>query len=192
MSYPPPSSPEPPQYGQPIPPSFPPAPPGPPGQPGYGQPAYGQPMPPPKKSKAGMIIGIIAGVLVLVCIVCGIGAYFLFNEASDKVDEIQASLGVTTGEKADSHTVRYEIGGTGAALVTFSQGSGSTTSEEAQLPWTKEFVITDDSFGGVLSVLGRDSSLDDQQVTCKVLIDGKVKSTRSGTKSAMCTVVFVS
>src|SRR5689334_20615370 len=106
MSYPPPSSPEPPQYGAPVPPSFPPAP---PGQPGYAQPGYGQPLPPPKKSKAPMIIGIIAGVVVLICVVCAGGFYFLADKASDKVDEIQSSLGVTTGEKADSHTIRYEI-----------------------------------------------------------------------------------
>ncbi|MBB5871523.1 hypothetical protein F4553_004902 [Allocatelliglobosispora scoriae] len=191
MSYPPPSSPEQPQYGAPIPPSFPPQQP-PPGQPGYGQPAYGQPVPPPKKSKAGMIIGIIAGVLLLVCALCAGGFYFLYDTASDKVDEIQSSLGVTTGDKADSHTITYQVGGTGAARVTWSKSSGSTESEDAQLPWTKEFVITDDSFGGVLSVIGRDSSLDDQQVTCKVFIDGKEKSSRSGTKSAMCTVIFVS
>jgi Domain of unknown function (DUF4352) len=63
-----PAYPQPPAPGQfaPPPPAY--------GQPAYGQPAYGQPgvpgqfaPPPAKKSRVGLIIGIIAGVVVLLC-----------------------------------------------------------------------------------------------------------------------------
>lgn len=187
MSYPPPSSPEqPPQYGAPIPPSFPPA-----------QPGYGQPVPPPKKSNTGMIVGIIVGVVLLVCVVCSVGLYIAFNRAADEVkdtvDEIQSSLGVTKGPKvAGPHTVRYEVGGTGNALVNWSRSAGGTENETGPLPWTKEITFNGDSFGAVLIVFGRDSSADDQGITCKILVDGVEKVSRSGPKSATCTMVYVS
>jgi hypothetical protein len=59
-------------------------------------PQYGGPVPPPQqpvvKSKAGPIIGIILGVLLLGCIVCG-GAFAYFTWwANDKVNEIVDNL----------------------------------------------------------------------------------------------------
>ncbi|WP_186316114.1 hypothetical protein [Catellatospora sichuanensis] len=56
------------------------------GQPAYGQQPYGQPgyaPQPPAKSKKGLIIGIVAGVLVLLLILCGVGVALIANAADD-------------------------------------------------------------------------------------------------------------
>jgi hypothetical protein len=88
----PPAAPQPPgpPYGQP--PAAP-QPPGPPSAP-YAQPdaPYGQPFAPApvKKSKAGKIIGIIAGVVVVLLLICGVGAYFALK---DKVVAVNANEG---------------------------------------------------------------------------------------------------
>jgi hypothetical protein len=72
---PPPYGQQPPQYGQ--------QPPGPPGYGPPGAPPFGAPPPPPKKSNVGKIIAIIAGVLVLLCVLCGV---FGWNKIKDAID----------------------------------------------------------------------------------------------------------
>ncbi len=75
-----------PPYGQPqqpVSPAYPPPHHG-PAQPAYGQPAYfpgGQQ--PPAKSNKGLIIGIVAGVLVLLLVLCGVGVWLFANAADD-------------------------------------------------------------------------------------------------------------
>jgi hypothetical protein len=85
-----------PPYGQPYNPT---GAPGAPGAPGGGSPygppptgdpygappaggPYGAPPPPPKKGKAGKIIGIIAGVIVVLLLVCGGISYFALKGTS--------------------------------------------------------------------------------------------------------------
>lgn len=83
-------------YAQPVsPPPVPPQPYGTPGQqpysgqPAYGQQPYGQPVgqpgyaQPPAKSKKGLIIGIVAGVVVLLLILCGVAVALIANAADD-------------------------------------------------------------------------------------------------------------
>lgn len=56
------------------------------GQPAYGQQPYGQPgyaPQPPAKSRKGLIIGIVAGVVVLLLILCGVGVALIANAADD-------------------------------------------------------------------------------------------------------------
>ncbi|WP_155391677.1 hypothetical protein [Catellatospora paridis] len=58
------------------------------GQPAYGQQPYGQPgyaQQPPAKSKKGLIIGIVAGVVVLLLLLCGVGVALLVNADDDPV-----------------------------------------------------------------------------------------------------------
>ncbi|MFG1923550.1 hypothetical protein [Cryptosporangium sp. NPDC048952] len=58
---------------------------------GYQAPGYGgyPPVPPPKKSRTGLILGIVAGVVVLMVIVGSIGAWALFS--GDDPDPIASS-----------------------------------------------------------------------------------------------------
>lgn len=186
MSYPPPYDPnqaQPPQYGAPVPPNFP--------------PAYGQPVPPPvkKSGRTGLVIGIILGVLLLVCVVCGGGALWFINKANDKITEIENTLpsfGVSTGSPGSTgpHTVRFAIEGSGEALITWSRGTSGTDSDTVTLPWTKEITVDRDTFGVSLIAFGRG---DGTKVDgCSIAVDGKeLKKSAGSGLSAVCTAVFV-
>ncbi|MEV0459492.1 hypothetical protein [Catellatospora methionotrophica] len=52
------------------------------GQQPYGQPGYAQPQP-PAKSKKGLIIGLVAGAVVLLLILCGVGVWLIANADDD-------------------------------------------------------------------------------------------------------------
>ncbi|MEU6076726.1 hypothetical protein [Micromonospora sp. NPDC047074] len=57
------------------------------GYPGYGQPAqpqYGAPLPPPQKSNKGLVIGLVAGAVVLVLAICGAGIGFVLVNDDDE------------------------------------------------------------------------------------------------------------
>src|SRR5262245_61378149 len=96
-------------------------PPPPPGAP-YADPGVGQP--PAKKGKAGKIIGIIAGVVVLLLIACGVIGYFALDigkssAANAKVNDCLAgddiSGGTTTASlkvtECSSSDARYKVVG---------------------------------------------------------------------------------
>ncbi|WP_144121791.1 hypothetical protein [Catellatospora sichuanensis] len=196
MSYPPPYDPnqaQPPAYNpnQPPPPPYNPNQP----QPPYGAPAYqASPVQSPKKSNTGMIVGIILGVVLLLCAVCGVGGYYLFYKAGEAIEDLPnmiPSVGVATGDATGSHSVRYAVEGTGQALITYSEGPGNTQSETVTLPWTKNFTLNSDSFG--LSVIAFRSTGSDSNVTgCSISVDGTERQKRDGTgTSATCISVFV-
>jgi hypothetical protein len=154
--------------------------------------------PPKKKSSTGMIIGIIAGVLALVCLICaGVGIY-LYHAANSKLQEIGntfptafSTTGTNSSSAAGSHTVRYEIAGSGEALITWARGTGGTDSATATLPWSKDITVNDDTFGVSIIAFGR--STDAKVEYCRISIDGteKRKADATGGKSAICTATFV-
>jgi len=57
-----------------------------------GFPAPGQPQPPKRKSRVGMIIGIIVGVLVLICAVLG---FVIYSAANRGISSVNAALTAT-------------------------------------------------------------------------------------------------
>jgi hypothetical protein len=65
----------------------------PPGQPPYGaQPGFGTGGQPPAKSKKGLIIGLIVGAVVLLLILCGVGAALIVSNADDDDPSTPTSL----------------------------------------------------------------------------------------------------
>jgi hypothetical protein len=187
MSYPPPSDGnQPPQYGPP--PVSPVQPGNAPVQPGYGQPA---PIQPVQKSKAGPILLIIGIIVLVVCIGCAVGGFVLFNRASDKVDEIKSSLGVTTGDGSGSHTIRYEVSGTGSVKVTWTDTDGTPHAEPgSSLPWSKDQTLTGDGMALLVSAINTENV--DSNLTCTIFVDGKQVKTQSGSTFVLCSQVFVS
>jgi hypothetical protein len=83
------------------------------GQPGYPGGAYPPPPQPPQKSKTGLIVGLIAGAVVLIIVFCGVGTW-LVNRNSDKTDTSASS-----GPSAVSTT--------GAGTATSAPASPSAT-----------------------------------------------------------------
>jgi len=70
------------------------------GYPGYGQqPQFGVPLPPPKKSNKGLIIGLVAGAVVLVLAICGagIGLFLVNNDDEPSVTAPAPSASTETG-----------------------------------------------------------------------------------------------
>lgn len=68
------------------------------GAPTYGAPTYGAPgrggyppVPPPKKSRAGLVLGIVAGVVVLAVIAGTIGAWALFSDSGPEPEPTVAA-----------------------------------------------------------------------------------------------------
>ncbi|MGH3659201.1 MAG: hypothetical protein ACRDUA_21335 [Micromonosporaceae bacterium] len=140
-------------YGQPS------GPPGGYGQPGYGQPGYGQPgqggpgggMPPagfppaaPQKSNTGLIVGLIAGVLVL--LVCVGGGFYLFSgfgasptatvesfmDAAFNDKDLAAAEAYVCEKEVSSMTKDYdETFGADGASVTASWSNPQVKSEDS-------------------------------------------------------------
>ncbi|MEU4382450.1 hypothetical protein [Micromonospora echinofusca] len=74
------------------------------GYPGYGQPAqapqFGAPFPPPKKSNKGLIIGLVAGAVVLVLAICGAGIGLILVNGDDDEPITVATAGPSAGPGA--------------------------------------------------------------------------------------------
>lgn len=167
----------------------------PPPPPPYGAPAYQvSPIQPPKKSKAGLIVGIVIGVVLLLCVGCGGVAWYVFDWTGDKVQELEdalPSMGVVTGDgQGGPHQVRYSVQGSGEAMITFSQGTGGTKSETVSLPWSTDLTVDSESFGLSVIVFGTGGSTDVEG--CSIQIDGKVEEENKGTgNTVVCTALFV-
>lgn len=162
--------------------------------PPYGAPAYQvNPIQQPKKSKAGLIVGIILGVVLVLCVGCGAFGYFVLDWTGDKVQEIEDSLpsmGVVTGEGGGSHTVRYTVEGSGQTVITYALGTGGTESETVTLPWSKDITVESDSFAASVIALGGGTAT--KLDGCSITIDGKERRRNSATgTTAICTSVFV-
>ncbi|WP_212827664.1 hypothetical protein [Catellatospora sp. TT07R-123] len=182
MSYPPPydpnqaQPPQPPQYGQ-----------------------YGAPVSPiqqpAKKSNAGMIIGIIVGVVLLLCAACGVGGWILYGKAKDKAQEIVdtfPTMDVETGKPGGSHSVHLAVEGSGKTSITWNAGSGGPQTETVTLPWSKDITVDQDTFA--VSVMAFDT-LDDSTKfeSCSISIDGTERKRNDGNDiSVVCTAIFMS
>lgn len=97
------------EYSQ-QPQGYPPQPQGYPPQPGYTQPYGGAPTLAPipqKKGGAGKVIGIIAGVLVLVLVVCAVGAVALSKIAKNVLDNNYSTT--LPGPKCDKGVGKWEL-----------------------------------------------------------------------------------
>lgn len=125
-----------------------------PPQPYPGQPYLGQPYapgyyvpPPPPKKKKTWLWVLLAILAVVVLAVAGLMLYV-------------------------NRTMTYEVTGTGAtATVVYSETRDSGERAEVPLPWTKKFTGTHSVFN--LQAL----PLNDDTVTCKVTIGGRVIAT---------------
>jgi hypothetical protein len=156
---------------------------------------------PPKKSNTGLIIGIIAGVVLLICVAV-VGATFAFglwakDKAQEAIDDAAANLPTAAPTKPDNggngtgatHTVRYEVEGSGEAFLNWGKGTGGQESKNTTLPFSTELTIKADHFGAIISAIprGKDTSVK----SCRILVDGKeIKKVEAKSGLVTCTATF--
>ncbi len=175
MSYPPPAQP-------PQPPPY--------------QPPPTQPMQQPVvKSKAGPIVAIILGILLLICLVCAGGfAYFTWwanDKANEIIDSIPTDFPTAAQNKTGPHKVRYEVTGTGEATITWAKGGGGQGVETVKLPWSVEITVNRDSFGAQVIAVPRGEGT--QLDSCRLEVDGAERKTVKFTsKTLNCSYTHVS
>lgn len=90
------------------------------------------------------------------------------------------------GGKASKHTVVYEVTGTGPVDVTYTVDDPNSDGEEdkgAQLPWTKTFEVTTPGTRVHVLMYASASVAPDDTITCRVSVDGKVVSEKTGKRS---------
>jgi Mycobacterium membrane protein len=171
----------------------------PPGEPQPGQPVSPvQPMQPVHKSKAGPIIAIIAAVVLVICLGCVGGAWYFGFWFQKKAEEIVNSIptdyptndAAKPGNNSSPHTIRYEINGSGRALVNWAQESG-LGSEEVDLPWSKEITVNRQSFGAQVFAIPKEK--DTTVESCRISVDGVEKKKANFANSTLiCSYVYVS
>jgi hypothetical protein len=153
---------------------------------------------PAKKSRTGLIVGIIVGVVVLICVgVVGatfaLGAWFT-TKAQDALDQAvaQASLEPAPPNGANgaiTHTVRYEVDGDGEAFLNWGKGTGGQESKNTGLPFTIELPVTANHFGAIVSAVprGKDTTIK----SCRILVDGKeIKKVEAKNGFVTCTATY--
>lgn len=158
----------PPAYGQTVPPQQP----APPYHPQQAVP-YGWAPQPPQKSRLGMVLGIVAGVLLLACITGGGATWWIYNRvAADNPTRVPPlTYSEVRGERAPTHTVRFLISGSGQVKITWSSGDGTATETvEASLPWQKWVTVEGNNFRAFAIVQGVGSRQNVQ--LCNVAVDG--------------------
>jgi len=156
---------------------------------------------PVKKSNTGLIIGIIAGVVLLICVGV-VGATFAFGMwAKDKAQEAldNAAANLPTGAPAQpnnggngtgaTHTVRYEVDGSGEAFLNWGKGTGGQESKNTNLPFNVELTVNADHFGAIVNAIprGKDTTIK----SCRILVDGKeIKKVEAKSGFVTCTATY--
>jgi hypothetical protein len=136
-----------------------------------------------QKSKAGPVIAIIAVVLLVLCVGCAGGAWYFFYKAKKTVEDVVNNLpstfptngGAAPQNNATTHTVRYEVSGTGKAQIIYAKGSGGQEVVTVDLPWSQEISVTAKNFG--LTVIAVPDDKDSTLEGCAISIDGAKKKT---------------
>jgi hypothetical protein len=129
---------------------------------------YGQQR--PAKSRTGLWIAIGAAVLLLVCVLCGGVGWWVI--AQSDTGETPTGAAATSAGPAGAHRIRYEVTGSGQAVVTWSKAdtAGGVEQQTVTLPWSAE-VGTDRGILGLtlLANIRGDGSLGE----CRIHVDGK-------------------
>lgn len=173
----------------------------PPGQP----PVAGQPAPPggyppgwspvqqpPKKKRTGLIIGVIAGVLLLFCGVAGGFGWWVYERTQEQAAKaaVLDDAEYEFGNRYDEHRVILTASGSGPVTLTLFNGS-SEQSVDTSLPWRQTLVVTEDEFTVWVKITPRGDQGNPQR--CTIDIDGSPVVQRGTKDNALtCAVVFSS
>ncbi|HZM75536.1 MAG TPA: MmpS family transport accessory protein [Candidatus Limnocylindrales bacterium] len=154
----------------------------------------------PKKSNTGLIVGVIVGVVLLICVGV-VGATFAFglwftDRAQDALDEAVAPLVSAAPAQPNNgngngaaHIVRYEVEGSGEAFLNWGKGTGGQESKNTSLPFSVELTVNADHFGAIVNAIprGKDTAIK----SCRILVDGKeIKKVEAKNGFVTCTATY--
>jgi hypothetical protein len=151
---------------------------------------YGQA--PPKKSRAGLWIGIGAVVLLLLCVLCGGLGWLVYQQSSESTDTLPGTSASSAGP-AGAHRVRYEVTGTGQAAITWSKTdqSSGVDQQTVTLPWSIELGTDRETLGlTIIAAVRGEGTLNE----CTISVDGRElasKSAGSGDLLLTCVAIFM-
>jgi hypothetical protein len=180
-------------------------------QPGAGYPPYdpnaaypGYAAPPRRRS--GLVVGLVIATVVVICAALGVAGAILFvNVAKDVVasgdtpNPQPAGAGPTSGQADEDDgnkdqgddKITIEVTGDGPVSIFYGAGGGKNENlGNVDLPW--RITLPREGNAQVITVLVSRVSIDDGEVTCRILLGGTElqKQTKDG-KFAIATCITV-
>ncbi|NUT37726.1 MAG: hypothetical protein HOV79_32170 [Hamadaea sp.] len=146
----------------------------------------------PKKKRTGLIIGVIAGVLLLFCGVAGGFGWWVYQKAQEKAADaaILADAEYEYGNRYDEHRVILTASGSGPVTLTLFNGI-SEQSVDTSLPWRQTLEVAEDEFTVWIKITARGENGNPQR--CTIEVDGTPVVQRGPKDKALtCAVVFAS
>ena len=90
-----------------------------------------------------------------------------------------------------THTVRYEVEGSGEAFLNWGKGTGGQDSKNTALPFSIELTVNANDFGAIVNAIPRGK--DTEIKSCRILVDGKeIKKAEAKNGFVTCTATFQS
>jgi len=90
-----------------------------------------------------------------------------------------------------THTVRYEVEGSGEAFLNWGKGTGGQDSKNTALPFSIELTVNANHFGAIVNAIPRGK--DTEIKSCRILVDGKeIKKAEAKNGFVTCTATFQS
>lgn len=148
-----------------------------------------------KKSRPGLVVGILAAVIALLGVVLAIGIGIGINSASRSVTSTSSSVSTSAssdeGEsKSDSMPkVEYIVTADFPVKIRFSDNLGSHQEKFAggESAWTKSYNLEDDFAYLQVSVTPEKDDFENTHImTCEIKIDGKTVKKSDGEYSVSC------
>lgn len=132
--------------------------------------------------KALSITGIVLGaVAVVISVLVLVLTATLFNAFTRALDQYQS-------EVSDGRHVSYEVTvDSGQAVIEYASQSGHPTATTTGT-WRRDVVLLDDTDTAAVAASGT-TPTGSQHLTCRLVIDGEIVDTSSGTGSVACTDV---
>jgi hypothetical protein len=129
---------------------------------------------------------VAAIVTVLLCGACGLGGFLLANRSASNTSTSPAAGASAAAPRqvtpSPSPRPSATRAGSHHAIITFGSSNG-ISHDQAKLPWHKEVTVQQNSF--LVSVVAL--ALGGQQLTCKVLVDGKQVAGATSDAAVQCT-----
>jgi hypothetical protein len=161
----------------------------------------------PRRRRSGLVVGLVIAAVVVICAALGVaGAVLFVNVAKDVVasgdtpnpqpagpgpSSDNADQNDNGGQDQGDGEIVLEVSGDGPATIVYGAGNkGTDTARNVDLPW--RITLPRDGDAQLVTVLASRVSIDDGEVTCRILLNGTELQTQTKTgKVAIATCITV-